>query len=158
MSTWERVEGLELQIEGYSLQALEASVSSDFERKSTVIHLHGAGQEGLGEDVTYDALDQEILQRAGPNLPLAGRFTLGAFCEQLAQLSLFPEPPQREVSENYRTWAYESAALDLALRQAGTTLHALLGLEPAPVRFVVSLRLGEPPTLAPLPRAPGMTR
>jgi L-alanine-DL-glutamate epimerase-like enolase superfamily enzyme len=150
MSTWERVEGLELQIEGYSLQALEASVSSDFERKSTVIHLHGAGQEGLGEDVTYDALDQEILQRAGPNLPLAGRFTLGAFCEQLAQLSLFPEPPQREVSENYRTWAYESAALDLALRQAGTTLHALLGLEPAPVRFVVSLRLGEPPTLAPL--------
>jgi L-alanine-DL-glutamate epimerase-like enolase superfamily enzyme len=134
------------------LEALQASVSSDFERKSTVIRLRGGGEDGLGEDVTYDAVDHEILQAAGPTLPLAGRFTLASFCEHLAQLQLFGEPPQREVSELYRTWAYESAALDLALRQAGTTLHAALGREPQPVRFVVSLRLGEPPTLEPLQR------
>ena len=65
-------------------------------------------------------------------------------------MSLFPEPPQREVSQRYRTWAYESAALDLALRQAGIPLHEALGRSPQPVRFVVSLRLGEPPTLEPL--------
>ena len=87
-------------------------------------------------------------------LALAGRFTLASFAEHLAGLSLFPEPPQREVSARYRTWAYESAALDLALRQAHTTLHAALGREPQPVRFVVSLRLGEPPSLDPCQPAP----
>ena len=55
MSDWERLAGLELEIEDYALEPLQASVSSDFERKSTVIHLRGAGEEGLGEDVTYDA-------------------------------------------------------------------------------------------------------
>jgi L-alanine-DL-glutamate epimerase-like enolase superfamily enzyme len=152
MSTWETLAGLELEIEDYALDPLQATVSSEFERKSTVIRLRGEGEEGLGEDVTYDAVDQEILQAAGPSLPLAGRFTLASFCSRLAELQLFPQPPQREVSSLYRTWAYESAALDLALRQAGTTLHAALGREPRPVRFVVSLRLGEPPTLEPIRR------
>ncbi len=152
MSTWTQLAGLELEIEDYSLEALQANVSSDFERKSTVIHLRGRGEEGLGEDVTYDAVDHDILQAAGPTLPLAGTYTLASFCEHLAGLQLFPEPPQREVSALYRTWAYESAALDLALRQADTTLHAALARTPEPVRFVVSLRLGEPPTLEPLRR------
>jgi L-alanine-DL-glutamate epimerase-like enolase superfamily enzyme len=152
VSDWERLAGLALEIEDYSLEALQASVSSAFERKSTVIHLRGAGEEGLGEDVTYDAVDHEVMQRVGPVLELAGRHTLGSFCEHLAGLELFAEPPAREVSQLYRTWAYESAALDLALRQAGTTLHEALGREPDPVSFVVSLRLGEPPTLAPLRR------
>jgi hypothetical protein len=152
VSTWERLAGLTVEIEGYDLEGLVAQVSSEFERKSTVIRLRGAGEEGLGEDVTYDAVDHEILQAAGPTLPLGGRFTLASFSEHLAGLSLFPQPPSREVSSLYRTWAYESAALDLALRQAGTTLHGALGREPRPVRFVVSLRLGNPPTLDPVSR------
>lgn len=150
MSTWEKLAGLELEIEDYALDPLQENVSSDFERKSTLIRLRGAGQEGIGEDVTYEAIDHDVLQQEGPNLPLAGSFTIEAFCEHLADFSLFPEPPQREVSARYRTWAYESAALDLALRQAGETLHGVLGLTPQPVRFVVSLRLGEPPSLQPL--------
>jgi L-alanine-DL-glutamate epimerase-like enolase superfamily enzyme len=150
VSTWEQLAELTVEIEDYSLEPLSAQVSSEFERKSTVIHLRGAGEEGVGEDVTYDAVDHEIMQAAGPVLPLAGRFTLASFAERLAGLSLFAEPPQREVSARYRTWAYESAALDLALRQAGTTLHEALARESLPVRFVVSLRLGEPPSLQPL--------
>jgi L-alanine-DL-glutamate epimerase-like enolase superfamily enzyme len=150
MSTWDSLAELAVDVEDYALQALQASVSSEFERKSTVIHLRGGGEEGLGEDVTYDAVDHEILQGSPATLPLAGSFTLGSFCERLAELALFPQPPQREVSARYRTWAYESAALDLALRQAGMSLHRALGREPQPVRFVVSLRLGEPPTLDPI--------
>jgi L-alanine-DL-glutamate epimerase-like enolase superfamily enzyme len=150
MSSWERLAQLPVEIERYSLAPLQADVSSDFTRKSTVIQLEGGGEQGLGEDVTYDAVDQEILQAAGATLPLAGRFTLSSFAAHLAELSLFPEPPQREVSARYRTWAYESAALDLALRQAGTSLHAALAREPLPVRYVVSLRLGEPPSVAPI--------
>ena len=150
MSTWERLSALPLTIEDYSLEGLAATVSSEFERKTTVIHLRGAGEEGCGEDVTYDAEDHEVLQAAGPDLPLAGKHTLASFSERLASLELFPSPPVREVSPLYRKWAYESAALDLALRQQDTTFYAALGREPRPVRFVVSLRLGEPPTLAPL--------
>lgn len=150
MSTWETLAGLELTIDEYALEGLQQSVSTGFERKSTIIRLHGGGEEGLGEDVTYDAVDHDILQGAGPTLALSGRFTLESFCAHLAGLELFPQPPQREVSSRYRTWAYESAALDLALRQAGTSLHAALGRPCRPVRFVVSLRLGEPPSLDPL--------
>jgi L-alanine-DL-glutamate epimerase-like enolase superfamily enzyme len=160
LSSWERLAGLAVQIDGYALEPRMAKVSSAFERKTTVIRIYGAGKDGLGEDVTYDAADHEILQQAGPTLPLAGRYTLASFSERLAGLSLFPAPPQREVSQRYRTWAYESAALDLALSQADTTLHAALGRSPEPVRFVVSLRLGEPPSLDPvskrLARYPGM--
>jgi hypothetical protein len=152
MTTWELLADLPVEIEDYALEPLSAKVSSAFERKSTVIRLRGAGQEGAGEDVTYDAVDHDILQEAGPSLPLAGRFTLASFAEHLAGLSLFAEPPQREVSQLYRTWAYESGALDLALRQAHTTLHAALQRDPQPVRFVVSLRLGEPPSLDPVLR------
>jgi hypothetical protein len=150
VSTWDQLAGLPVEIDGYELEGLVQSVSSDFERKSTLIRLRGGGQEGVGEDVTYDAEDHEILQAAGPTLPLAGSFTLAGFCEHLAGVELFPEPAQREVSQRYRTWAYESAALDLALRQAGTSLHAALRREPQAVTFVVSLRLGEPPTLEPM--------
>lgn len=149
-STWERVAGLPLRIESYSLEPLQALVSSEFERKSTVIHLTGAGHEGLGEDVTYDAVDHDILQAAGPTLPLAGSWTIGSLAEHIASLDLFPSEPQREVSRRYRVWAYESAALDLALRQADVSLHEILDRAPEPVRFVVSLRLGEPPSIDPL--------
>jgi L-alanine-DL-glutamate epimerase-like enolase superfamily enzyme len=150
MKTWDLLARLPVEIEEYALEPLRARVSSAFERASTVIRLGGLGEEGLGEDVTYDAVDHEIAQAAGPTLPLAGRFTIASFAERLRELELFPEPPRRKVSQNYRLWAYESAALDLGLRQAGTTLHEALAREPSPVRFVVSLRLGEPPTLDPL--------
>jgi L-alanine-DL-glutamate epimerase-like enolase superfamily enzyme len=58
----------------------------------------------------------------------------------------------REVSRLYRRWAFESAALDLALRQAGRPLAEALEREPRPVTFVVSMRLGHPPTIEPVRR------
>ena len=153
MSLFEdRLADLPLRIEDYALERLERAVSSAFTRVSTVIRLRGGGEEGIGEDVTYDAVDHDALQAAGAVLELGGDRTLGEFCDHLEALELWPSPPQREPSRLYRVWAYESAALDLALRQAETTLHAALGREPRPVRFVVSLRLGEPPTLDPVTR------
>jgi L-alanine-DL-glutamate epimerase-like enolase superfamily enzyme len=148
----ERLADLPLRIEGYALERLEREVSSAFTRVSTVIRLRGDGEEGAGEDVTYDAVDHDAQQAAGATLPLAGEWTLGSFCDHVEALELWPAPPQREASRLYRVWAYESAALDLALRQAGTSLHAAIDREPRPVRFVVSLRLGEPSTLDPVAR------
>jgi hypothetical protein len=160
MKTWELLADLPVEIDGYELEPLETSFSSEFVRKTTVIHLHGGDHEGVGEDVTYAAEDQEALQRFGAQLPLAGSFTVGSFAEHLRTLDLFPVPSQRPEFRLYRSWAFDSAALDLALHQAGLTLHAALGRKPEPVVFVASLRLGEPPTLEPLQRrlriAPGL--
>jgi L-alanine-DL-glutamate epimerase-like enolase superfamily enzyme len=114
------------------------------------VHLHGAGLEGVGEDVVYDGEDHIALQEAGAVHALAGRYTLAEFCALVESLDLFPVAPQREVSRLYRRWTFHSAALDLALRQAGQPLHQALGRAPQPVRFVVSLRLGEPPSLEPV--------
>jgi L-alanine-DL-glutamate epimerase-like enolase superfamily enzyme len=148
---WAKIADLPLEIEDYTLERLEKDVSSDFTRVSTVIRLHGGdGHEGLGEDVSYDAEDQLALQNAGPIQPLAGSWTLESFCDNLATLDLWPEPARHDASVLYRVWAYESAALDLALRQAGIGLQQALGRSAQPLTFVVSLRLGEPATLAPL--------
>jgi hypothetical protein len=141
-----------VEIEEYELEPLEFEVSSEFTRHSTVIHLRGGGEEGVGEDVTYDALDHVALQDAGPVQPLSGSRTLAEFAELVGGLDLFPAEPVREVSRLYRRWAFESAALDLALRQAGRSLADALAREPRPVTFVVSLRLGEPATIEPVRR------
>jgi len=150
MSTYDLVADLPLTIDGYELEGLERDVSSDFKRQTTLVHLQGDGEEGVGEDVVYEGVDHDIAQQAGPSLPLAGDWTVRSFSAHLAQLDLFPEEPARDVSRLYRTWTYESAALDLALRQAGKPLHEVLGREPRPLTFVVSLRLGEPPSLEPV--------
>src|ERR1700727_3106051 len=151
MTTFDLLADLPLRVDGYQLEGLRANVSSGFERLSTVVHLHGDGSEGIGEDVVYDAEDQVALQEAGPVLDLAGSYTLGEFCERIDGRDPFPVEPQRgEVSRLYRRWTFHSAALGLALRQSGTSLSKALGRDARPLTFVVSLRLGEPPTLAPI--------
>ena len=153
MSTYERVADLPLTIDDYALEGLSRQVSSGFNRQTTIMHLRGGGEEGLGEDVTYDESEQEIAQERGPEHPLAGTWTFDAFSAHLDGLNLFPAgEPRMDTFHHYRRWAYESAALDLALRQSGTSLAALLGRELEPVRFVVSSRMGEPPTIEPVKR------
>jgi L-alanine-DL-glutamate epimerase-like enolase superfamily enzyme len=154
VSTFDLLADLPLEVDGYALEGLRAGVSSGFERLSTVVHLHGGGVEGVGEDVVYQPEDHVAFQTAGPvhSKTLSGGFTLAEFCRLVDSLDLFPVAPKWEVSRLYRRWTFHSAALDLALAQAGQPLHAALGREPRPVRFVVSLRLGEPASLDPLQR------
>ena len=153
MSLYEPIAALPLHIEGYSLERLARTVSSGFERVSTVIALEGGGATGLGEDVTYEAEAHEAQIAAGPVLELAGVTTFHEFSQQLEQLDLFPGfTPAQDAYRRYRRWGFESAALDLALRQASTSLHDLLGRTVDPVTFVVSSRMGDPPTLAPVTR------
>ncbi|HET6447536.1 MAG TPA: hypothetical protein VFG31_00400 [Conexibacter sp.] len=144
MGTYDLLADLPLVVASYALEPLELDVSSGFHRQSTVIVLRGDGEEGVGEDVVYDGEDHDRLQAAGAYLDLAGRTTLGDFCERIDALDLFPvEPVRGEVSRLYRRWAFHSAALDLALRQAGKPLHKALGRTPAPMAFVNSRRLPE---------------
>jgi hypothetical protein len=148
MRSFDAVADLPLTVESYSLEVKRRAISPEFERLTTIVHLHGKGAEGLGEDVNYDPDDQRHQESAGPVLEILGSGTLGSFSERLAHLDLFHgRPPKYPAGEDYRVWAFESAALDLALRQNETSLHEVLSREPQPVRFVVSLRLGDPPSL-----------
>jgi len=145
MSTYDKVAGLPLEIESYELEGRELALGPEFTRMTTVVHLRGGGHEGVGEDVVYDGLDHVALQAGGNSLALAGSHTLDSFSQMLDQeVDLWPEAPSREDSRNYRRWAFESAALDLALRQAGISLTEALEREPQPLNFVVSMRLGSP--------------
>jgi len=146
VSLYDDVRGLPLEIEGYSLEGLELQARSYFLRRTTVVHLHGGGEEGIGEDVTYHAEEHEFSQKLGPLFPLAGAWKLHTFSQHLGALPLFPQEPEQHAYWDYRRWAYESAALDLALRQAGLSLGQAVHREPRPVHFVVSMGLGSPPS------------
>jgi L-alanine-DL-glutamate epimerase-like enolase superfamily enzyme len=133
-SLWKRLADLPLQVDGYALERLEKPVTRGFTRITTVVHLQAGGEEGLGEDVTWYAEHHDREQQAGAVLPLAGSWTLASFSDSLG------------MDDAWRRWAYESAALDLALRQAGQSLAEVVGGEPRPVKFVISPGLGEPPS------------
>jgi hypothetical protein len=133
MSLYDSVRHLPLHVDGYYLEPLEKEVARGFTLRRTVVVLHGRGEEGRGEDVDYDPRVQEAFQADEGKLPFAGEHTLESF-------SLL-QSGQAE----YRRWAIESAALDLALRQAGLTLGEAVGREPQPLRFVVSTRTANVP-------------
>ncbi len=136
---YDRVADLSLTVEGYELVRRERDTSSGFTRATTTVVLHGAGSEGRGEDVSYDAEDHDAFPAFDADL--AGEYTVDSFSTFLDDVDLWPEPPQRETARHYRRWAFESAALDLALRQADTDLGSVLDRDYDPVRFVVSTRL-----------------
>ena len=153
MTMYDTLAELPLQVDGYALEGLSRRISPEFERLTTIVHLRGAGEEGLGEDVTYSPEDQRAQQEAGPVLPLRGSWTLDSFSSRLEELDLFGGvAPGMPAFRDYRRWAFESAAADLALRQAGRSLAELLGRDPQPINFVVSLRLGDPPSAEPVTR------
>ncbi|MES3516781.1 MAG: hypothetical protein PPP58_03850 [Natronomonas sp.] len=147
MVYYEAVADLTVEIEGYELRHHERDTSSGFTRATTVVSLYGDGETGRGEDVTYDGDAHDALRETTEQFPLTGTYTLDTFSAQVSELDLFlGEKPGQSVFRNYRRWAFESAALDLTLKQADTTLPEVLGREYRPVRFVVSTRLGDPPT------------
>jgi L-alanine-DL-glutamate epimerase-like enolase superfamily enzyme len=143
LTAWERLAALTVEVERIELERLEQQVSSGFKRVTTLIHMHGRGEEGVGEDVTYVA---ELHDGQAPPRELEGTRSLGELCDAVGSLDLFPVAPEHDVYRSYRRWGWESAALDLALRQAGTSFAEALEREPRPVTFVMSSRLGDPPT------------
>jgi hypothetical protein len=129
VSTYAAVKDLPLEIESYLLEPLEHEVAANFTLRRTVVVLRGRGLEGRGEEVDYDPAAQAQFQARRGELPFAGRHTLDSFS--------ILQSGQGE----YRRWAFESAALDLALKQAGRSLSDAIARPMEPVRFVVSTRV-----------------
>jgi hypothetical protein len=126
VSEYAKVAGLELAVDGLELERRTLVLNDEFTRVTTTVHLHGRGESGEGEDVTYQADQHDGF----PEPDLNGEWTIDELSARLDSLEL----------PDYRRWAFESAALDLALRQAGRSLGDAVGREYRPVRFVVSTR------------------
>jgi hypothetical protein len=129
MSLWETLADLEVRVDDYELQRRESQTPSGWTRVTTTVVFSGAGETGQGEDVTYEA---ELHDGVPAELMLAGTWSLDDFSHRLDEFE--------ELADGYRRWAFESAALDLALRQAEIGLGKALGRKERPVRFVVSTR------------------
>jgi hypothetical protein len=150
---YDQVKDLPVAVESCAFERRERATSSGFDRVTTVVRLSGAGETGSGEDVTYTTEAHDALGAAdalqGEDTPLAGEYTVDSFSTALDAADLWPEPPGEERFRHYRRWGFESAALDLALKQADTDLGTALGRRYDPVNFVVSTRLSTPDDDAP---------
>jgi hypothetical protein len=144
MSLWDALASLPVTVDGYSLERRELATASGWTRVTTTVVLSGGGETGLGEDVTYTAPDHDHVP---VDLPLAGERSLDGYSRLLDGLEIWRGDPANTSSRDLRRWGFESAALDLALRQAGRSLGDVLGRAYRPVRFVVSTRADIEPWL-----------
>ena len=144
---------LPLQIESYALESLSQPIGAERVRCTTIIHLSGGGEQGAGEDATPIEGEQLAFQAGGTGLELAGEWTLESFTSHVAALDLVmasSDPQMGAWARSFRQWGFESAALDLALRQAGRSLADALGRPSRPLTFVNSMRLADPPSFQPI--------
>lgn len=140
MSLLDRCAGLALVIETVDVAPLERPVAGGGVRRTALVRLGGQGKEGYGEEVTFQQAD---LLESAPDVELfLGVATLTDLWARLDDDALVEREPRHEVVRSYRRWAFEAAALDLALKQAGVSLPEALGREAEPVRFLVSPRHG----------------
>jgi L-alanine-DL-glutamate epimerase-like enolase superfamily enzyme len=97
------------------------------ERPTGFVTLEGGGHAGWGECVAWSAAEQEQFAEACPALVPAGGTTVGAFHASLGG------------AHRYHAAAIEAAAIDLALRQAGSNPFLLAGRPAKPVAYCRSL-------------------
>jgi hypothetical protein len=143
MGSYDKIADLPVSIDSYSLELLEHEVSAGWTRCTSIIRIAGGGEEGRGEDVNYSEGDQRRFQEEGTAFPPAGQWSIADLSAHLDTVGIGPEEPEFPGSRDYRRWAFESAALDLALQQVGTTLAAALEREAQPLRFVVSMDMSD---------------
>ncbi|HEV7493368.1 hypothetical protein [Baekduia sp.] len=144
-SLWSRVADLTLTIAEHRWQSVMPPGEPEHGRY--ILHLSDGRIEGLGEEVGGKMMDEDgAFLALAPSLALGGSWTLASFSDHVAGLDLWPEPPEWDMARRLRRWAFESAALDLALAQNGLSLAEALGRAPRPVRFVNSLGLEDPPS------------
>ena len=141
MSAWERIKELPLRVESYELSDHDREYG-DFTRPSTIVHLHGEGKEGIGEDVVYDVLDHIAHRDAGPVHELGAPKTLGEFCDWSASSTSSPAPrpstPPRATTGAGPMRARRSTS---RCARPGSPSAEVAERDPTPLQFVCSTRL-----------------
>ena len=145
----EAVLPLPVRIDRVSTSQLELAGAASFTRVTTIVELADeAGNVGRGEDVSYSSETQaEVPDALADRTDLVGEWTIASLAEHLDEHPLATRGGMRmDDKPGYHRWAIEAAALDLALRQRGTDLASLIGVEWTPVRVALSMGLGAPPS------------
>lgn len=137
------------------ISELSQATSPQWTRRTRLIEFSGLDPEGkdcsgAGEDVSWVEVAADEILALYPEDLLCFR---GSFEEWSARLDAREATPAyqtlataRSSDPDYLRWALESAAMELALRQNRTSLAELLGRTPAPMRFCLSMGLGQPPS------------
>ena len=105
---------------------------------TTTVHLRGGGAGGArrGRHVPGRPARRRF------RIPtVAGRWTLDSFSESLDGFRFFAGLPEDNAAYDYRRWAWESAALDLALGRRARRSRDAVGRVARPVHYVVSTRV-----------------
>ena len=153
VSLYDRVRDLPLEIEGYELEGLELQARADFLRKTTVVHLQGGGEEGIGEDVTYHGEEHD--RAAGTRRRPAARRRVDA-AHVLASTSRRSRSSRRSrrSTRTSTTGAGRSRAPRSTSRSARRECRSATrsARRARPVSFVVSMGLGDASVDRALPR------
>ncbi len=148
MRTWDLISELPLEVDGYELVPHEIPFHGG--RRTPLDR--GAARRRRARRARRGRHATTPRRRASSRTPartqpLAGSTTLAGFARLLDGLDLWPGADrQPNATPDYRRWAFESAALDLALRQSGLSLADAFRRELRPLRFGVSFGLGDPPS------------
>jgi hypothetical protein len=126
MPLWDDLAGLTIRIDDYAVRRNQL-VRDGWTRVTTVVAMTGDGATGEGEDITWQADAHDDFP---DDIMIAGTWSLDDLSRALDDHDL----------SDYRRWSFESAALDLGLKQAGRSLSDLVGRPFRPVRFVASIR------------------
>jgi hypothetical protein len=133
----DRLSALSVAIDDIQADRGEVALAGYYEetRPAGFAVLRGRGFSGSGECVAWTAAEQSEFAAACERLALPASSTVGALSILLA----------RDLDDPYHRAAVEGAAIDLALRQAGTNPFALAGVPARPVAFCRSLgRIDDP--------------
>ena len=131
MSSWDKLAGLPVQIDDYELEGLEAVLRPRVHapqhdrppaRRRRDRRGRGRGLRRVGPRRT-----SRRRARARPRRRAHARLVRRA----ARHARPVPGPAEPRGLRNYRRWAFESAALDLALRQGGKSLGDVLGANAA---------------------------
>lgn len=139
----------ELPVEIERASTTQLHLPGGMDRVSTILHLHGAGHAGRGEDIAYSSETQAALPAHFARLgaDLAGTWTIASLSKHLdGHEGIVPPAAGWDDKPGYHRWAVEAAALDLALRQRGVDLAALVQAPWQPVQVALSMGLGDPPS------------
>ena len=117
MSLWDSVAGLQVKVDGYTLERRESSTPSGWTRVTTTVVARGRRRDRRGGG--RHLRGRAARRRARAELMLAGTWSLEDFSHRLDEFE--------ELAEGFRRWAFESAVLDLALRQNELGLGEALG-------------------------------
>lgn len=126
MPLWDELAGMMVRVDDYAVRRNEL-VRDGRKRVTTVVAMAGDGETGEGEDITWQADAHDDFPE---EIMLAGTWSLDGLSRRLDDHEL----------TDYRRWSFESAGLDLALKQAGRSLSDVVGRPYRPVRFVASIR------------------